>query len=595
MMTDNSEREVAIARAKNTTIFQKWEKLTPGDELKYGGRKFIKGHMNVVVGTMLTDEDRLIERINQTYASSQKQYLLKKETQRKEKDELIRPGLSPDDTPQTAAAKSKPTFWKRWLPLKEGGMIEYNQRWFMKDKEGNGEKELLKEILKNNEKSLASRAKSDEDKKKEAVADILLSLTGVEAKAMAMAELPPSARGQNRDDFDDKKNAAEEGLKTDVEKNDDNDDNDDWGGTGDDGNDDEWGNVGVSKQWTEEATIAEKLATAPSLCLDSDTSEDENPSAIDAPANFKFSHAKKCPRRTLPLLTTEADTTGQVQNIMELIEAEGMSVKPMPGDGNCLFRSLSDQLYNDNGANHKIVRKKVCKHLSRNTESIREFFKDSVNISKYIEKMREDKVWGGNPEIAAAAKYFGRTITIFQDRYPNSRISIGDSIRNEPPLMVVYTGGNHYDSVIGHADFFHLPSSSDEDEWIDNDINNSVAISSSLRKYASDRLPIAKRTRSGPKEVVLTDAQNETVLTYPFHANENDLSAAASGLKELGGDLLGLDHDHSAALNSSIITTNERKTKQNRTHHLIFRRIDMENLLPGQCLSDVHIDFWMRW
>ena len=127
-MTDNSESELAIARAKNTKIFQKWEKLTPGDELKYGSRKFIKGHVNVVVGTMLTDEDRLIERINQTYASSQKQHSMKKEKRRKEKDELIRRTLSPDDTSPTAAAKSKPTFWKRWLPLKEGGKIEYNYR-----------------------------------------------------------------------------------------------------------------------------------------------------------------------------------------------------------------------------------------------------------------------------------------------------------------------------------------------------------------------------------------------------------------------------------------------------------------------------------
>jgi len=61
-MTDNSESEVAIARAKNTEIFQKWEKLAPGDELKHGGRTFIKDRVNVVVGTSLTDEDRLIER-----------------------------------------------------------------------------------------------------------------------------------------------------------------------------------------------------------------------------------------------------------------------------------------------------------------------------------------------------------------------------------------------------------------------------------------------------------------------------------------------------------------------------------------------------
>jgi len=240
-MTDNSESELAIARAKNTKTFRKWEKLALDCELVYGGRTFIKGHV--------TDEDRLIERINQTYASSQKQYSTKKEKRRKEKDELIRQALSPDDTPQTAAAKSKPTFWKKWLPLKEGGKIEYNGRWFMKDKEGNGEKELLEEIFKNNEKSRASRAKSDEDKKKDsAAADLILFSMGEEAKATAMAKLPPSARGQNRNDFDDKKNAAEEGLKADVEKNDNNDDNDDWGGTGDDGNDDEWGNVGVSEQ-----------------------------------------------------------------------------------------------------------------------------------------------------------------------------------------------------------------------------------------------------------------------------------------------------------------------------------------------------------
>jgi hypothetical protein len=418
-----------------------------------------------------------------------------------------------------------------------------------------------------------------------------------------MAELPPSVRGQNRDDFDnekdeveegskadreknnnnldDKKNAAEEGLKTDEEKNDDNDGNDDLWGTGDDGNDDEW-------------------AAATSLFHDSDTSVYENnkinPTMFTRYADKYEVHRKwilqtqQC-RVDKEIRTVEAMSKGakkgQVQNIMAVIKAEGMSVKKMLGDGNCLFRSLSDQIYNDSGANHKLVRKRVCNHLSINTESMREFCtEDDVNISEYIEKMKEDKVWGGYPEIAAAAKHYGRTITIFQDGFDNSRYSIGDSIRNEPPLMLLYTGGKHYDSVRGNANFFQPPSSSDEDEGNHN---------SSLRKYAYDRLPIAKRTRSGPKEIVLTDAQKEIVLTYPFHANENDLSAAASGLKELGGDLLGLDHDPFAALNSSIITTNERKTKQNRTHYITIRVIDMEMLLPGQWLCDNRIDFWMRW
>ena len=84
--------------------------------------------MNVLVG--MADEDRLIECTKQFYAYGKKQYSTKKE-----KDELIQPAFSSDDTPQTAAAKSKPTFWRRWLPLREGGKIEYNRRWFKKDKE----------------------------------------------------------------------------------------------------------------------------------------------------------------------------------------------------------------------------------------------------------------------------------------------------------------------------------------------------------------------------------------------------------------------------------------------------------------------------
>ena len=44
-----------------------------------------------------------------------------------------------------------------------------------------------------------------------------------------MAMLPPSVMGQNRDDFDNKKNEVEEGSKANGEKHDDNNDNDSGG------------------------------------------------------------------------------------------------------------------------------------------------------------------------------------------------------------------------------------------------------------------------------------------------------------------------------------------------------------------------------
>ncbi len=61
---------------------------------------------------------------------------------------------------------------------------------------------------------------------------------------------------------------------------------------------------------------------------------------------------------------------------------------------------------------------------------------------------------------------------------------------------------------------------------------------------ANKQMPIAKRTWPGGKnnhDPMRTDADNKLLLVYPFDVEETELSAAASGLKELGEDLLGLN------------------------------------------------------
>ncbi len=61
---------------------------------------------------------------------------------------------------------------------------------------------------------------------------------------------------------------------------------------------------------------------------------------------------------------------------------------------------------------------------------------------------------------------------------------------------------------------------------------------------ANEQMPIAWRTWSGGRkncDPKRTDADNKLLLAHPFNVAGAELSAAASGLKELGGDLLGLD------------------------------------------------------
>jgi hypothetical protein len=137
------------------------------------------------------------------------------------------------------------------------------------------------------------------------------------------------------------------------------------------------------------------------------------------------------------------------KKIMAIIKAEGMFVKKMNGDGNCLFRSLSDQLFKDGGKDHNIVRSVVCDYISMNIDSFSGFFIDDIDINEYINKMRQNGEWGDNLEIYAAAMSYSRTITIFQDGLANnnSRISIGNGL-SQPPLMLLYDGRKHYDSVV---------------------------------------------------------------------------------------------------------------------------------------------------
>ena len=86
------------------------------------------------------------------------------------------------------------------------------------------------------------------------------------------------------------------------------------------------------------------------------------------------------------------------------------------------------------------------------------------------------------------------------------------------------------------------------------------------------------------------DADNKFLLVYPFGVDEAILREAASGLKELRGDLLRV---------GSHSTESTTETMQNdsirRTNYIAIRENDMERLGPGKLLNDTLVDFWMRW
>ena len=84
----------------------------------------------------------------------------------------------------------------------------------------------------------------------------------------------------------------------------------------------------------------------------------------------------------------------------------------MAADGNCLFRSISHQIYNDYGTRHEKVRSELCDYLEANEEEFKVFLilddddTDICNFKDYVSRMREDGEWGGDVEIVCASRLY---------------------------------------------------------------------------------------------------------------------------------------------------------------------------------------------
>jgi len=104
--------------------------------------------------------------------------------------------------------------------------------------------------------------------------------------------------------------------------------------------------------------------------------------------------------------------------LVKSLAEQGLEVIPMSPDGNCLFRSLSDQLNGDYGSDHTTIRSQVCDFMEKNKEDFQVFMvfededddeqleEDARDFEHYIEQMRCDGEWGGNLEIVAAARLY---------------------------------------------------------------------------------------------------------------------------------------------------------------------------------------------
>ncbi|XP_076421643.1 OTU domain-containing protein 3 isoform X1 [Peromyscus maniculatus bairdii] len=127
------------------------------------------------------------------------------------------------------------------------------------------------------------------------------------------------------------------------------------------------------------------------------------------------------------------------------LQALGLKLREVPGDGNCLFRALGDQL-EGHSRNHLRHRQETVDYMIRQREDFEPFVEDDVPFEKHVASLAKPGTFAGNDAIVAFARNHQLNVVIHQLNAPLWQIRGTDksSVRE---LHIAYRYGEHYDSV----------------------------------------------------------------------------------------------------------------------------------------------------
>ena len=139
-------------------------------------------------------------------------------------------------------------------------------------------------------------------------------------------------------------------------------------------------------------------------------------------------------------------------------------IKDVQGDGNCMFRAISDQIYGNEDF-HEIIREKCMDYLLIEREFFEQFIEGGKNeFENYITMKRKNGVWGDDIELQAISEIYKRPIEIYSNSikplktfHENQNSFLRNENENDNiflPIRLSYHGKNHYNSIVPNKNNF---------------------------------------------------------------------------------------------------------------------------------------------
>jgi len=145
----------------------------------------------------------------------------------------------------------------------------------------------------------------------------------------------------------------------------------------------------------------------------------------------------------------EEEFDDDVPKMKVQLESLGLVLKEVEGDGNCLFRALSDQLFG-HPEKHKQLRREVVTYMRNHREDFEPFHSDeNVPFEHHLDLLERDGTYAGNDVLVAFARAYNITIAIHQLNEPLWQIhgSTNGETKCDTELHISYHNGDHYNSI----------------------------------------------------------------------------------------------------------------------------------------------------
>ncbi|KAJ8480833.1 hypothetical protein ONZ51_g6404 [Trametes cubensis] len=132
----------------------------------------------------------------------------------------------------------------------------------------------------------------------------------------------------------------------------------------------------------------------------------------------KRKHARQAPQmrsrttrsRGKPIVTNPEESS---QMLDAQLRQLGLYAAHTIGDGNCLFRALSDQLYGT-PSYHLKLRQDICDWIEAHKERYAPFVEDERGLEHHLSCMRQQATYGGHLELSAFAHMTKRNVKVIQ-------------------------------------------------------------------------------------------------------------------------------------------------------------------------------------